>query len=418
MSNALTHRQHLSTQLVFVAACSTMLATQSRALAGGLGIGEVTGVLFMALTWRLRSGLPAWATLSMATLLAGYVVGATANLFSGLSTQLALRDFAALGFALVFAASAVAHLRAQGDPVLAISQALTGAVLVQLIPLLFFFIGIESPAWLTDSEEPGIPFLSRYIGFSDNPNQLGVLLCAYPLLAITAIQRSHSLAGRCMAGLGLLAAILLSVLVRSNTVFSAYILAGTLWAVLRFNLWDSKLPTGFRIDRLLVTLVFGVLAAMGFVLYALESIDKTESADANGRFPLWINALDGIAQSAFMGVGPGGQSGPIAPFQGDEAHNFLLDITLQGGLLSLLAYLFLLYSLLRHVLGQRSLLAACVILAVLTQQVSHYTARQPIAWLYLLLPLTLAAPRPRPAGLARQHSRPSGARVAFPGPKP
>ena len=414
MSNALTHRRQASTHLFFVAACSTMLATQSRGLTGGLGIGEATGVFFMASTWRLRSGLPVWATLSMATLLAGYVVGATANLFSGLSTQLALRDFAALGFALVFAACAVAHLRSQDDPVVAISQAMTAAVLVQLIPLVLFFAGIETAAWLTDSDEPGIPFLSRYIGFSDNPNQLGVLLCAYPLLAITAIQRNCSLAGRCLAGLGLLAAILLAVLVRSNTVFSAYILAGTLWAVLRFNHWDSKVHSGYRIDRLLATLVFGVLAVIGFVLYALESIDKTESADANGRFPLWINALDGIVQSAFMGVGPGGQSGPIAPFQGEEAHNFLLDITLQGGLLSLLAYLFLLYSLLRHVLGQRSLLAACVVLAVLTQQISHYTARQPIAWLYLLLPLTLVVQRPRPAESTLKLRRHRFAHLAFP----
>ena len=115
-----------------------------------------------------------------------------------------------------------------------------------------------------------------------------------------------------------------------------------------------------------------------------------------------------------MGVGPGGQSGPIAPFQGEEAHNFLLDITLQGGLLSLLAYLFLLYSLLRHVLSQRSLLAACVVLAVLTQQISHYTARQPIAWLYLLLPLTLVVQRPRPAESTLKLRRHRFAHLAFP----
>lgn len=385
------------TQPAFVVACATLLATQSRGLLGGVGIGELSGLIFVALAWRLPGGLPAWASLSMATLWAGYVVGATANLFSGLSTQLALRDLAAMGYALVFAGCAVAHLRSRPDPLVAASVALSAAVLVQLLPLLLYFAGIDSPAWLTDSEEPGLPFLSRYVGFSDNPNQLGVLLCAYPVLALAALRRRSSRATRTLVLLGLLAAVLLAVLVRSNTVFAAYFLAAAVWAVLRFNLWDAPAHTGYRMGRLLVTLLFSAVALTGFLFYAQESIDKTESADANGRFPLWLNAMDGILQSVFLGVGPGGQSGPQAPFQGDEAHNFLLDITLQGGLLSLLAYLLLVFCLFRHVLKQRSLLAACVLLAVLTQQVSHYTARQPIAWLYLLFPLVLAAPRGRPA---------------------
>lgn len=381
---------------VFVAACATLLATQSRSLMGGIGIGELIGLIFVALAWQLRGGLPTWASLSMVALWAGYVVGATANLFSGLSAQIALRDLAALGYALVFAGCAVAHLRNQADPVVAASDALTAAVLVQTLPLLMFLVGIESPAWLTDSDQPGLPFLSRYVGFSDNPNQLGVLLCAYPVVALAALRHRRSRAARALAVLGLLAAVLVAALVRSNTVFAAYILAAAVWVVLRFNLWDAPAHTGYRLGRLLVTLLFSMFAATGFLFYALESIDKTESADANGRFPLWLNAVDGIFQSALLGVGPGGQSGPQAPFQGDEAHNFLLDITLQGGLLSLLAYLVLLFCLIRHVRRQRSLLAVCVLLAVLTQQVSHYTARQPIAWLYLLFPLALVPPRSRP----------------------
>lgn len=397
MPLSLTPALRSLTHPAFVVACATLLATQSRGLLGAVGIGELSGLVFVALAWRLRGGLPAWASLAMAALWAGFVVGATANLFSGLSAQLALRDLAALAYALVFAACAVAHLRNRPDPVVAASDALTAAVLVQLLPLLLFFASIDSPAWMTDNDEPGLPFLSRYVGFSDNPNQLGLLLCAYPVLALAALRRGRSRASHALALLGLLAALLLAVLVRSNTVFAAYILAAAVWVALRFNLWDAPAHTGFRLGRLLVTLLFSAFALTGFLFYALESIAKTESADANGRFPLWLNAMDGILQSAFLGVGPGGQSGPLAPFQGEEAHNFLLDITLQGGLLSLLAYLLLLFCLIRRVLQQRSLLAVCVLLAVLTQQVSHYTARQPIAWLYLLFPLVLAAPRGRPA---------------------
>ena len=414
MSRSLIPALRTLTHLAFVAACATLLATQSRGVLGGVGIGELSGLVFVALAWRLPGGLPAWASLSMALLWTGFVVGATANLFSGLSTQLALRDLAALVFALVFAASAVAHLRSRPDPLAAASNALTAGVLVQLLPLLMFFAGIDSPAWLTDSDEPGLPFISRYTGFANNPNQLGVLLCAYPVLALAAVRGLGSRASRALALLGLMAAILLAVLIRSNTVFAAYILATAVWVVLRFNLWDTPARSGYRLGRLLLTLLFSAFVVTGFFFFAQESIDKTDSADANGRFPLWLNAIEGILQSVFLGVGPGGQSGPYSPFQGDEAHNFLLDITLQGGAISLLAYLFLLFCLIRQVLHQRSLLAACVLLAVLTQQVSHYTARQPIAWLYLLFPLVLATPRRRLAlpalcvnpGPAGQSSKP------------
>lgn len=390
--------------VAFVVASALMLATQSRALPGGVGLGEIAGTVFIGLSLQMRSRLPLWASLSMAALLTGFVVGATVNQITGLSAQVVLRDIAALGFALVFAGCSVAHLRSRPDPTAASGQALSAAILVQVAPLLMLAAGIETRSWLTFTDEPGIPFLSRYTGFSDNPNQLGALLCAYPPVAVACLWRAPTVWARVGWCLSLLATAGIATLVASNTVFSAYILSAMLWAVLRFNLWGGGQTRPLQAGRVVATLAAGSVAVIGFLLYANESINKTGDGDANGRFPLWLSAVEGILQSGFLGVGPGGQAGEAGPFGGWEAHNFLLDITLQGGLLSLLAYLLLLVGLLRQVMRSRSLLAATVLLAILTQQLSHYTARQPIAWLYVLLPLALGArglPRLAPGAAAR-----------------
>lgn len=411
MLGPLLRATHSPRHVAFVVASALMLATQSRALLGGVGLGEIAGTIFIGLTLRLRHQVPLWATLSMATLFTGFVVGATVNQITGLSAQVVPRDIAALGFALVFAGCSVAHLRSRPEPTIALGQALSAAILVQSAPLLMLIAGIETHSWLTFTDEPGIPFLSRYTGFSDNPNQLGGLLCAYPPVAIACLWRAPTLGARIGWCFSLLATIGIATLVASNTVFSAYILSAMLWAVLRFNQWGAGLARPLQAGRVLATLAMGSVATVSFLLYASESINKTGDADANGRFPLWLNAVDGIMQSGFLGVGPGGQTGETGPFEGWEAHNFLLDITLQGGLLSLLAYLLLLVGLLRQVMRSRSLLAAAVLLAILTQQLSHYTARQPIAWLYVLVPLALGARglhRQAPSSAARPRPRPSG----------
>lgn len=394
---------------MFVASLATLLATQSRGLMGGIGVGELAGAAFVVLTLQLRRGLPSSMRLSLVVFLTGFVVGATINQFTGLSNQLAIRDLAAIAFALMYGAATVTHLRQRTDPMVDLANALTAAVLIQVTPLLLFLAGIETNAWLSDTDEPGLPFLSRYIGLADNPNQLGILLCAYPFIAIGALRPGRPI----WLIFGLIVGLALAALARSNTVFAAYILGLALWAVLRINRWGSDAAGRLHLWRVIATLVVALPAVVAFGLYANESIDKTGDADANGRFQLWTHAVDGIVQSGLMGVGPGGQSGDRAPFDGGEAHNIWLDVALQGGVLSLLAYAAIVAGSVLRVVRTRSILAACVVAAVLTQQVAHYTARQPIAWVYLLLPFALVSGRARNDLLRhadapnRQHQTPA-----------
>lgn len=377
--------------LLFAVAVAFLLATQSRQLLGGLGLGDLAGFAFVLLAVWQRPALPLWAASLLTLLVTGIIVGATVNQVAGWSSEFSLRDLAAIVFALAFAAAAVSHLRSCSDPVLTIARALAGAMLVQVLPLVLLGFGIATSAWLTFTDEPGIPFLSRYTGFADNPNQLGVLLCAFPVAVLAGLFRPQSRWSRTLLVLGLVSSVPVAVLASSNTVFSAYILSASLWAVLWLNQWAVPPEARrHRLQRLLLTVVLMTVTTIGFAFYAAESVNKTDDADANGRFPLWKAAIEGIQQSYLLGVGPGAQSGDGTPFQGWEAHNFLLDITLQGGLLSLGAYLLLVAGIAVHIVRIRSVVAACMLVAILIQQASHYTARQPYSWLYLLFGFAVA----------------------------
>ena len=61
-----------------------------------------------------------------------------------------------------------------------------------------------------------------------------------------------------------------------------------------------------------------------------------------------------------------------------------------------MSYLALAASSLLRAIALRSLLALCVVIAVLTQQTAHYTARQPVSWVLLFLPFALGPRRLRP----------------------
>jgi len=379
--------------LLFYAAMALFLATQSRRLLGGAGLGDLAGMAFVLVSLPRRSALPTWVQASLLMLVSGFLVGTTANQLAGWSQIVSLRDLFALVFALAFASAAIEYLQTCACPELILARALSAAMVVQVLPLMLLAAGVQTDAWLTDSDLPGIPFLSRYTGFSDNPNQLGMLLCAFPFVAAAGLRVRQSRLSKAFLIFSILAFLPIAVFVKSNTVFSAYIIGGSVWVVLQLNQWTR--PPRERTDtqlRMALTVCLMLVAVVAFALYAGESVKKTDDGDANGRFPLWLHAAQGVAQSFFLGVGAGGQSGDLAPFQGSEAHNQLLDFTLQGGLMAVSAYLLLLWGSAREILRRKSTLCACVFTAIVVEQLTHYTARQPISWVYIMLIFALIKP--------------------------
>jgi O-antigen ligase len=380
---------------LFLVLVATTLATQARVPALGLGLAELAGAGLLVLeasniVRRLRTDL----LLAMTAVVLGFLVGYTNNLMLGLSVNTTVRDLFALIYAMLAGLAAASHLAREERPVVTVALALSAGLLVQLLPLGLTVVGVDGAFWLGEDDEPGLPFLSRYTGFSTNPNQLGVMVCSFPFVAVEAWLQSRESSTRWVVGAGLAACGVIAVLIQSNTVFASYMVTAAIVLMLAWNRpHQGRVVPG----RVLASAALLLVVAAGFLVYADASIEKTGDRDANGRFSRWNTALDGIAQTGLLGAGPGGQSGELRPFDGTEAHNTLLDVTLQGGVLAVIAYLVVVMLAWRAAQRSGRPLLLGMLLSTLIQQATHYTLRHPISWIYLLLPLVVVMQfRPAP----------------------
>jgi O-antigen ligase len=392
------HHANTVRGLLFFVLVAASMATQARIGGLGIGLAELSGIGLLAMELpRIAACARSRADvmLPMALLIVGFVVGWMFNLLVAVSYYTTPRDLFAMVYAMLAGLAGISYLGRLPRPGTTLAEALSLALLVQLVPIGLNLAGIDGPWWLGEDEEPGLPFISRYTRLSTNPNQLGVLVSSFPFVALYGWRTAAGKGSRWLLGLGMATCAVIAVLIVSNTVFATYMVTGTLAPILAWNRFGSG--TGRILPvRLLVSAAAVLLASAVLAVYVDSSIEKTGDRDANGRFQRWITAGDGIVQSAFLGAGPGGQSGEVHPFEGTEAHNTLLDIALQGGVLAMLAYLVLLVVLWRRALHSGQLLILCVLLAILIQQSTHYTIRHPVNWLYMLLPLVIGPRGKRP----------------------
>lgn len=366
-------------------------ATQSRDYLGGIGLGEMAFILFVLSTIRFIYKYPDRQMLfSCALFIIGIIFGALLNAFFSWSDIFVPSEIIAIMFSMVISLAAVSWIRYTGGAVEKLATGLACAAILQLVPILLFLFGVITPSWMVDDETSGLPFMTRYVGFSNNPNQLGILICAAPPILIAAYVSAVKTYKKLFYLMGVIGVGALAVLIKSNTVFFVYGFAISIYLALTFVNYgpDKKLnvtPLKF------CSFIFIAIIAIGLLsYYVVESIDKTGDGSANGRFQRYSSALQGIYTSALMGVGPGGQSGEVLPFEGTEAHNFLLDVLLQGGIISFVGYILIVTLVGWHSIKLRSKLVLIVFISILVEQLAHYTARQPMNWLYLLFPLMMS----------------------------
>jgi O-antigen ligase len=382
--------QYIST-FSFFFSIALIPATQSREFIGGIGVGEIFASIFItasAYNFRIIKSTQLYTGITLVVL--GILIGTLNNKFFQHSEIFIESDFFGVIFSITFSIMAIHWLLFNVNSYALLTKSLVFALFLQLTPILVLPLGITMPAWMSDSDEQlvgqGIPFLTRYIGLSSNPNQIGILICAAPATLYFLAIHSESRINQILCYLGIAISVVLAILIRSNTVFIAYgigiiilITLGTRWIV------DHRKQIK-RFSKIIMILPIGGIALISYIFF---SIDKTGDAAANGRFPRWASALQGIQESYLLGAGPGAQSGEDGPFQGTEAHNFLLDLVLQGGLISLIGYAMILHYAIRCAKRTSTTLPSIILMMVLTQQISHYTGRQPMNWLYSLLPIAI-----------------------------
>ncbi|TPK92119.1 polymerase [Mesorhizobium sp. B2-4-12] len=263
-------------------------------------------------------------------------------------------------------------------------------------------------------------YWDRFSGWSDNPNQLALYCALLGPLALHLAVTTRNPWGRCLGLTGLVLTFYVGRLTKSDTYLYTTILACLILLGLRIRAWlatDGGKVSLSRQLALLFTIAF-VPLAISIAPYALsdaasaENFAKSLTKDKGGqataetaelRLYLWDEALDKGARSGSLGLGPGPhlERPPITnqqflprPF---EAHSTILDLYTQGGLISVMALLWILGS--AALSAWRARLDALVALmaSIVVFSAPHLIIRHPIVWFSVTLCLVAGTPQTIPA---------------------
>jgi O-antigen ligase len=294
--------------------------------------------------------------------------------------KIIFRDLFAIIFAMLFSLSVYINILNKRNALKFFILSISFGVFIQLIPLILLFFGVYIDSWMNDDGAIGVPFVSRYNGFTTNPNQLGIFLASIPLLLCLMFKEFKNNNTKLILIIAtFLSSILLVLLTKSSTAIVSYFFS----FLIILLIFTSK-----KIIIFLYLIISPIFILFSY-FFIINEINKNDSDDANGRFPLWNSAIEGLNQSFYMGAGPGSHSGETGPFQNYEAHNVFLDLLLQGGIISFTGYIAIFLYIIYFGLRNNNYYALGLVGTIFIQQLSHYFLRHPIFWVNLILAFAL-----------------------------
>jgi hypothetical protein len=275
---------------------------------------------------------------------------------------------------------------------------------------------------------PGVDpwYWERFRGWSDNPNQLSFLCLMIVLLAWYLADTAASLSTRLAAILLMAPPLLVGRLSQSDTFMLALAAALPVWIAAKLIVWAHndrhELSLRASIARLgLVALPVLLLCVAPLVLSRAENVKGfvigfaknggAEAADeANLRMALWRQAIRRGVESGMLGLGPGPHlqipptivAGRVSegtqpvnldhPSQNGtanfEAHNTVLDVFTQGGLLAVASFVWLLLRAAKCAYRAQSAGLVAMLAGAAVFMMTGNIARQPIFWFAIVLCLT------------------------------
>jgi hypothetical protein len=277
-------------------------------------------------------------------------------------------------------------------------------------------------------------YWDRLRGWSSNPNQLAFVCLVVALLAWYLADTAAGFGSRLAALVVLIPAIAVGRMSKSDTFTFALVASLPVWIAAKLIIWvrNDRLEPSLRgsIARLsLVALPVLLLCFTPLVLSRAEAVRglvlglaKNAGAEAvdevNLRVKLWDQAIQRGIESGMLGLGPGphlhipasivagrvseGMEAPKLehPVQNGtanyEAHNTLLDVFTQGGLLAAASVALLLLRAMYCAYRARSAGLASLIAGVTVFMMTGNIIRQPIFWFALVLCLSAPVARLEP----------------------
>jgi O-antigen ligase len=309
----------------------------------------------------------------------GFLLGSFNNMSMNVGSEIQWRDLFAVVYAI--AISFVLSNLVKSKPIIFTYFLLVfdASVIAHVSVILLPTIGIEFPYWLGVSQGETfyapISYDGRFVGLSQNPHQIGILLTTY--IAFMFFKRGEGIKYASFHFLSLFCAFILFILIKSTTLIFAYSFIAVICFAkiyLRFNLRNKILTI------ILVTLITSIL--LSYILeYFTELLSNNGKSDASGRFALWDNAITAIYNGNLLGLGPGAHSGELKPYEGTEAHNVFLDILMQGGIISLLFYLIIYFIAFFKSIKYKYFAWTIALIALFVSQMSGYFLRNIFAWI-------------------------------------
>jgi len=250
---------------------------------------------------------------------------------------------------------------------------------------------------------PGIdPWVwSRLQGWSENPNQFAFLCTALALLSLHLVETAETSAERLTALASAIVSFIAGVLTKSDSFILFALIAVPLIVFYRLWIWLFSIDKGRPSFRAAVaSLIF--LAVPSFLVSAapfapsiinhahnFASATMEQNNQAENRFKLWREALEIGLESNMLGLGPGphlvDKQWKRPPPDKFEAHNTLLDLFTQGGLVAPLCFLWIVATAFLVAFRAGYIALATLVLSIFIFSNFHFAGRQLLLWFSIAL---------------------------------
>jgi hypothetical protein len=241
---------------------------------------------------------------------------------------------------------------------------------------------------------------NRFRGWSENPNQVGLLCSVLVILSLHLAETAAKPSARFAALACGAPSFIAGVITKSDSFLLIVLIAGPMFAALK--LWTLL----FSVERRLLfrtafaCLIFLAVPALlvSAAPFASSIADQAQkfatstmeqNDQAENRFKLWREAMDIGFESWMLGLGPGphlvNKQDKRPPPDKFEAHNTIFDLFTQGGWIAVLSYLWLLAVafLAAYRAGRIALTTLVFTLFVFSN--FHLIVRHPIFWFPIAL---------------------------------
>jgi O-antigen ligase len=281
-------------------------------------------------------------------------------------------------------------------------------------------LGIQLLAGLGALTIPAVEpwYWERFRGWSANPNQLALLCAFLSLTALHLVDTATSVWGRSAAIACSVLPVAVGRMTGSDTFTLMLLASGVLFTVFKLGIWMT-LP-GVRARRrvafAMTLAVCGPLLALsaapaamsvsqptdGLAKGLMKNDGKDAGDEADLRFALWTQAIQRGLDTGLLGLGPGPhlaipmsllkarateanspgniehpENNGLANF---EAHNTILDLLVQGGIIADIAFVWLLYRAARQSLQAGRAGLATLLCCLFLFGMTNLIIRQPLFW--------------------------------------